>query len=109
MGGNGRFIHYPGKESEEERGATSSFIFREKKGKTCATGNANRPSQKVGQPPPIINYIFLFSFFLLQVLILQHGQLASNLTVGHGESSVILSNLEPFHTYQVQVNYSFNF
>ncbi len=38
------------------------------------------------------------------MLILQHGQLASNLTVGHGESSVILSNLEPFHTYQVQVN-----
>ncbi len=37
------------------------------------------------------------------MLILQHDQVASNLTVSSGQSHVVLSNLEPRHRYNVRV------
>ena len=53
------------------------------------------------QTKTLILLSFIHSF--IQVLILQHGHVASNLTVAFDDSNIVLSNLEPRHVYEVQV------
>ena len=44
-----------------------------------------------------------FSFSLSQILILRHGQLASNVSVEYPVHSKMMSNLEPHHLYHLQI------